>query len=225
MQQKNIWVGADDIQAGSGRTGFWSTWEYINNFLHEASGGLTRGYSDCDFVPDFAILGKALGLGMPIGAVIFPKHNLPNGWEGGTFPWFPMSVANAILFLDILEDENLIEKVKTNGEYLKNKLTVLAGEIADAKTVVIGRESEEGAKHILRQKGTGFMQGLEFRDICNSADPETRDKVLVNLAKNGVLTHGAGLNSLNPTIRFTPPYITTKEEIDEMIAALKKSVL
>ena len=57
------------------------------------------------------------------------------------------------------------------------------------------------------------------------ADHETRDKVLVNLAKNGILTHGAGLNAINPTIRFTPPYITTKEDIDEMITALKKSIL
>lgn len=218
LRQKGIWIGVDDIQAGSGRTGFWSTWDYLNAIAKE-------GVIDSEFTPDFAILGKALGLGMPIGAVIFPKVDLPNGWEGGTFPWFPASVAQAILFMDIIEDENLIEKVKENGEYLKNQLTKLAGEIGQAKQIVVAREGEEAPKHLLRQKGTGFMQGLEFREIRKGADPETRDKILTNLAKNGVLTHGAGLASLNPTIRFTPPYITTKEDIDEMIVALKKSIL
>ena len=218
FQQKDIWVGVDDIQAGSGRTGFWSTWEYLNEMTKDES-------IHSNFTPNFAILGKALGLGMPIGAVVFPKIHLPNGWEGGTFPWFPASVAQAILFLDIIEDEKLIEKVKENGEYLKNQLITLSGEIGQAKQIVVAREGEEAPKHSLYQKGVGFMQGLEFKEVRKGADHETRDKVLVNLAKNGILTHGAGLNAINPTIRFTPPYITTKEDIDEMITALKKSIL
>jgi 4-aminobutyrate aminotransferase len=209
FQNKDILAGIDDIQAGNGRTGFWSSWEWLNYMTPNSP----------EFVPDFVIQGKALGGGLPIGAVIFPKNDLPNGWEGGTFPWFPASVAQAIIFLDIVEEEKLVEKVRENGEYLADKLKSVNEYVLEMVGEAVPRP------YNLIQKGIGFMQGLEFRKEWREPDARLRNKVLANLAENGVLTQGAGNDNINPTIRFTPPYITTNKDIDEMAEALKKSII
>jgi len=94
----------------------------------------------------------------------------------------------------LFETQNVLENVKENGAYLYEKLEEFAKENPLVK----------------EHRGFGFMQGLEFtvpvKDIASKA------------LENGLILISAGAN----TIRFLPPLVMQKAQIDEMIELLKK---
>ena len=150
--------------------------------------------------PDIMTTAKALGCGVPVGAFLMTEkvgqNSLAAGDHGTTYGGNPLACAAIEKVLDLFEKNHIIEHVREVGPYLEQRL----------------EELKEKHDCILERRGVGLMQGLMFDrpvgDIINRA--LERGLVLIN----------AGTN----IIRFVPPLIIEKENVDEMIAILDNSI-
>ena len=164
--------------------------------LDEVQSGLGRtgklfAYEHSNIRPDGLILGKALGGGfMPVSVFLSSEEVLQwmnPGSHGSTFGGNPLGSAIAKRSLELLEEENLIENSRVMGEYFKNSLLELNSGI------------------IKEIRGKGLWLGVEI-------DPKyIEGKALSKLLlSKGILCK----ETRETTIRFAPPLIITKEEID-----------
>ena len=115
------------------------------------------------------------------------------GDHGATYGGNPFVTAAVSKVFDLFESENILEHVKEISIYLQSKLDELV----------------EKYDFILERRGKGLMQGLEFNGPVKEYILEAMDKGLIIIA--------AGPNIL----RFVPPLIITKENVDEMIHILE----
>ena len=146
--------------------------------------------------PDVYVLGKALGGGaMPISAVVADKEILglfEPGSHGSTFGGNPLACACAISALEIIEEENLVQNSLEMGNYFMDKLKQIKNPI------------------IKEVRGKGLFIGLE---LFEKARPYCE-----KLMEHGLLCKDTHEN----VIRFAPPLIITKEEIDWAMERIKK---
>ena len=152
-------------------------------------------YQTFGVTPDITLCAKALGCGVPIGAFVASKKVsdvLVAGDHGTTYGGNPLVCAAASKVFDLFESMDILSNVKEVSAYLYEKLA----------------EIKKSNPHIVDHRGLGLMQGLEF-------DAPVKDKVLA-LLDAGVVTYAAGTN----VIRFIPPLIVSKENVDEMVAIL-----
>ena len=181
-REHNFLLIFDEIQCGLGRTGYFSAHEYF---------GVT---------PDIMTIAKPLAGGLPIGAILTTSkvgENINPGEHGSTFGGNPVTTAVAIEVVKRTSDKNLLNNVRTNGEYLKSLLEKL-------------KERTNGITDI---RGRGFMIGVEF-----NKNPEP---IIQKCFENGLLVCKSG----ETTIRLLPPLITTKEQIEEAVSKLEKAML
>ena len=147
--------------------------------------------------PDCMAVAKALGCGVPIGAFLMTEkvgaHSLVAGDHGTTYGGNPLATAAASKVFDLFKEKDILKNVKETGDYLYEKLELLYNEKED----------------IVGHRGLGFLQGLEFdhpvAEIINKA------------LEKGLVLINAGTN----IIRFVPPLIVSKENVDDMIDILK----
>ncbi len=150
--------------------------------------------------PDIMTVAKALGCGVPIGAFLLnekvSKNSLVAGDHGTTYGGNPLACAAANKVLEIFAQSNIIKNVNVVGDYLYEKLEGLKSK----------------SDKIIAHRGLGLIQGLEFSvpvaPIINEA------------LKKGLVLINAGTNIL----RFVPPLIVSKENVDEMIAILEDCI-
>ncbi len=176
--EKDILLILDEIQCGMGRTGSMFAW-------------LRYGVK-----PDIMTLAKGLTCGIPGGAFVVNKkvadNSLKAGDHGTTYGGNPLSASATVAVFKEYERLNIIENVKTVGDYLYKKLD----ELADKYDI------------IKAHRGIGLMQGLEFS--VPVAD------IIKNCIDSGLILINAGSSIL----RFVPPLIITKDDVDEMIGIL-----
>jgi acetylornithine/N-succinyldiaminopimelate aminotransferase len=175
---------ADEVQTGVGRTGKFLA------FHHEG------------VEPDVVALAKALGGGVPIGAMLckkFLEETLPPGSHGSTFGGNPLASAAALAVLEVLESDALMSAATSRGE-------VLAALLRGA--------AEKFPKLVETSRGRGLLQALVLRD---GVDPR---KVLGSLQASGVLVTVAGAQAL----RFSPPLIVTQAELEEACGLLERAL-
>ncbi len=146
--------------------------------------------------PDIMTVAKALGCGVPIGAFLLTekvaKASLAAGDHGSTYGGNPLVCAAADKVLELFEQNHIIENVREVGAYLYDKLEKTAAENSG----------------ILAHRGVGLIQGLEFKEPVAP---------IINAAlKHGLVLINAGSN----IIRFVPPLVIGKPEVDEMINIL-----
>ncbi len=150
--------------------------------------------------PDIMTSAKALGCGIPVGAFLMTEkvaqNSLVAGDHGTTYGGNPLATAAINKVLDIFEKENILANVAVVSAYLEEKLDTLANKYDAIET----------------RRGSGLMQGLVFDkpvgDIINKA------------LEKGLILINAGAN----IIRFLPPLIITKENVDEMMEILVESI-
>jgi acetylornithine aminotransferase/acetylornithine/N-succinyldiaminopimelate aminotransferase len=145
-------------------------------------------------------LAKALGNGMPIGAMLTRKEiaaSFVPGTHGSTFGGNPVACAAAVATMNIMLEDGFMAGVQEKGEYLQKGLEALAGRFPALAS---------GAR------GMGLIRGLVLTD----AGIEQGADMVKRLFDNGVLINFAG----NAVLRFLPPLIITKEEIDQLLAAV-----
>ena len=151
--------------------------------------------------PDIMTVAKALGCGVPIGAFLMTEkvaaNSLKAGDHGTTYGGNPLATAAADKVLDMFESTHVCDDVREVGSYMYDELEKLAAKCPD----------------IIGHRGLGFIQGLEFNhpvaDIINKA----LDKGLVLI------------NAGSSIIRFVPPLVMGKEDIDRMICILGEVLL
>ena len=152
--------------------------------------------------PDLLAIGKSIASGFPLSAVCARSH-LMSRWEptvhGTTFGGNPVSCAAAVATIQTIRDEKMLDNAKKNGEYLIQRLKAL-----QKKYPFIGNV-----------RGVGLMVGMEFvlpgKD--REPNPVAAKKVLNESLLRGLLLYPAGLRG--HVIRFAPPLIVTKEQIDD----------
>jgi len=146
-------------------------------------------------VPDVMCLAKPFAGGLPIGITVAKENvmsSLKVGEHSTTFSGSPLVCAAACAAIDVLVGEKLSERAATLGGYFKAKLEELQAKHSIVKEV----------------RGLGLMIGVELRfDVLN---------ILIKALDRGVLILDAGRNVL----RFLPPLVIEKEQIDKAISVL-----
>ena len=150
--------------------------------------------------PDIMTTAKALGCGVPVGAFLMTEkvaqHSLTSGDHGTTYGGNPLAAAAINVVLDLFRENHIIDNVQKTGAYLEEKLNGLAEKYDVIET----------------RRGIGMMQGLVF-------------KVPVGPVINKALEKGLILiNAGTDIIRFVPPLVITKEDVDQMIGILTESI-
>ncbi len=150
-----------------------------------------------DVKADIVTIAKGIGSGLPIGACVARAELMD--WKPGahasTFGGNPVCIAAALKTIELLEG-GLVQNSAEVGAYLKSGLERL-----QKKHDCIGDV-----------RGMGMMIGVEFVEdsVSNKPAPELRDRVEVACFERGLIILGAGTN----TIRWSPPLILTKENVD-----------
>ncbi|MGL6173936.1 MAG: aspartate aminotransferase family protein [Cellulosilyticaceae bacterium] len=160
--------------------------------------GSLFAYEQFEIQPDIITLAKGLGAGVPIGAMLCNDEAnvfIP-GDHASTFGGNPLVTTAASVVLEELIDNNRIQHVQEIGKYLRGELLKL----------------KEKYPMIIEVRGIGLMQGIELSGTAKEVIGECIDA--------GMLIVGAG----EKVIRFVPPLIIEREEIDQAITILEKAI-
>ncbi len=146
--------------------------------------------------PDIMTTAKALGCGVPVGAFLMTEKvaasSLTSGDHGTTYGGNPLAAAAISKVLDLFEEEKVLDNVNTVAPYLEEKLDELVKKYDFIET----------------RRGMGLMQGLVF-------DRPVADVINKALEKGLIL-----INAGTSIIRFVPPLVISKENVDAMIEIL-----
>ncbi|RPI75099.1 MAG: acetylornithine/succinylornithine family transaminase [Ignavibacteriales bacterium] len=162
---------ADEIQTGAGRT------------------GKPFAYNHYSILPDIVVTAKAIGGGLPLGALLVSSelNNIfTTGIHGTTFGGNPVACAAGNVVLKKVFETQLLEQVVSNGKFFIDHLNKLKNDFL---------------KDIKEVRGRGLMIGVEHLYECNEMVEKFRERgVLVNCTNQNV-------------IRILPPLIAEKEDI------------
>lgn len=150
--------------------------------------------------PDVMTVAKALGNGLPIGAFLAcgtAAKVLEPGDHGTTYGGNPLVCAAADKVLELFEEKNLVAHVQEIGQYLWEELEALAGRL----------------DCVAAHRGKGLMQGLE---LSMPVGPVVKTALLEE--------HLVLISAGSQVIRFVPPLVIEKEDVDEMIIRLERAV-
>ena len=177
QQRTGALLIADEVQCGLGRTGH------------------AFGFQRLGLEPDLVAVGKALGAGMPVGAVLLSERiaaAVSTGDHGSTYGGNLLACRAALVFLDALTAGGLQEHVQTVGAQFAAGLCELAGKHAVIREV----------------RGAGLMWGIDLHvDAAPFVEAALRRGVLINRTANTVL-------------RLLPPFVITAAEVDQALAQL-----
>lgn len=172
-KEHNIVLILDEIQSGYGRTGKF--------FAHQYAA----------IQPDIITVAKGMGNGFPMGGVLIAPHiQAKKEMLGTTFGGNYLACAAGIAVLEVLENEDLLQKATTTGEYLMKELKILS--------------------NIKEIRGIGLMIAIELYEPC----AQIRKQLLEEF---GIFT---GTSSNKNVLRILPPLNITTPEIDQLVTAL-----
>ncbi|WP_248404144.1 aspartate aminotransferase family protein [Butyrivibrio fibrisolvens] len=146
--------------------------------------------------PDIMTCAKALGCGVPVGAFLLNEktgqNSLKAGDHGTTYGGNPLACAAVSKVLDLFEQYNIIDNVNSVAPYLEKRLDELVDKY----------------DFVTKRRGRGLMQGLVF-------DRPVAD-IIVSAMDKGLILINAGPS----IIRFVPPLVISKDDVDKMIEIL-----
>ncbi|MFZ7104367.1 MAG: acetylornithine transaminase [Peptococcaceae bacterium] len=179
-RRHNVLLVIDEVQTGMGRT------------------GKAFGYQNFGITPDIITLAKALGGGVPIGAML-AKEEVARAFVPGdhaaTFGGNPLATAAALAASAVLLEQDFLASVVEKGNYFRGKLN----------------ELKSSHPEITKVKGQGLMIGCDLEGDALSI-------VQFCLGK-GILINAVG----GKILRFVPPLTVTKEEIDQVVEVLAQA--
>ncbi len=179
-RQLGVLMIVDEIQTGIGRTG--------RLFAFEHAG----------IEPDIVTLGKGLGGGVPIAALVAAETAscFEFGDQGGTFNGTPLMAAVGCAVVETVRNPRFLDAVAANGHYLMERLRILSAELGHGEL-----------------RGRGLLVALELNG-CDAA------KVARAAFDRGLL-----VNAPRPaTLRFMPSLTVSRDEIDQMVDLLRASL-
>ena len=159
--------------------------------------GAVMSYMNYGIKPDIVSMAKAMGGGMPIGAICATAEvaaAFTPGSHGSTFGGSPVSCAASLAEIDELLSRDLAGNAKEMGAYFMDELRNLP--------------------HVKEVRGQGLLVGVEFDDTVNAVD-----------IKHGCFDRKLLVTAIGSSIiRMVPPLILTKEDCDKAFAILKETV-
>lgn len=160
--------------------------------------GKLFAYEHFGVTPDIMTLAKALGNGFPISAVLMTDKiaKYIDSDHSSTYGGNPLAMRAGVLVLTEMLEKDIPSLAMETGRYFKDELLKLKDEFEIIKDV----------------KGLGLMLGIELEEKC--------DDYVEKLVEKGFLTNCTQEN----IIRFLPPLVIKKSEIDSLIAALKETL-
>ncbi|GAB4340081.1 MAG: acetylornithine transaminase [Desulfobulbaceae bacterium] len=180
--ERDLLLIFDEVQTGMGRT------------------GSLFAYQQLGVEPDIMTLAKALGNGLPIGAMLTRDEiaaSLGVGTHASTFGGNPVAAAAGVAVLREMLADGFLEGVRERGAYLAQRLGEVADRFPSLATGV---------------RGSGLLLGL----VLTEAGRELGARIVDELFREGVLINFAG----NSVLRFIPPLIVTEEDIDLLVERL-----
>jgi len=179
-QAKNCLLIVDEVQTGIGRT------------------GTLFAYEQYDIEPDIITLGKGLGGGVPLAALVTKKafSCFDYGDQGGTFNGNPLMCAAGLAVMETVGKPAFLQRVQDNAGYLRNQLQQLAQEYALGEV-----------------RGSGLLLALQTANLAASSIAEAAfgNRLLINAPRPDIL-------------RFMPALNVSQAEIDEMIGRLAGAI-
>ena len=183
---------SDEVKVGVGRTGVFHAFENFN------------------IEPDVVIMGKGLGGGLPISAVIGPEWlmNFSTGFSLQTLHGNPVCAAAAISVLQTIDGEKLLRNANDVGAYIHDRLNVLA--------------TQQPAIHEVR--GIGLALGIELRDdiLPGVSGKDLAARVVFRAFQLGLVVYYVGIHS--NVIELTPALNITKSIAVQGLAILEKAL-
>jgi len=188
-RRHGILLVVDEVQMGMGRTGKWFSYEHFN------------------LEPDIVVMGKALGSGLPISAVVARAQIMDALEVPGhlfTLQGNSLCARAALATLEVMEEEGLVRRSAQLGRELKEKLTKL-------------------------QDSVGLIGDVRGRGLCIGVDlvkdPDTRErdgetavKVVYEAYQQGILL----LFTAGNVLRIQPPLVIEKEDLDRAYLVLER---
>jgi acetylornithine/succinyldiaminopimelate/putrescine aminotransferase len=154
--------------------------------------------SHADVTLDVVSLAKALGGGLPIGALVARRElAFATGEHASTFGGGPVPSSAALAVLDAIGSDDLLANVRSMGALLRRDVERLA---------------PDGA--LVDVRGAGLLLGMQL------ARPIAAAEVVTSLRRRGVLASSAGPD----VVRYTPPYTIGAAEVDEAAKALSDAL-
>ncbi|MBE9064245.1 aspartate aminotransferase family protein [cf. Phormidesmis sp. LEGE 11477] len=183
--QLGILLILDEVQVGMGRTG--NLW----------------GYQTVGVEPDVFTSAKALGGGIPIGAILTKHHCdvLRPGEHGSTFGGNPFACGVAMAVCQTLEQENVLENVRSRGTQLRKGLKAIASKYPELCQGV---------------RGWGLINGL----VLNPDSGIAAIDIVKAALDQGLLILPAGTQ----VVRLVPPLIVSEAEVDKALSLLNKTL-
>jgi predicted acetylornithine/succinylornithine family transaminase len=170
---------ADEIQCGLGRTGRYFAYQKFSS------------------KPDVVVIAKPLAAGLPLGAILTSEAvalRVSPGLHGTTFGGGPLACATALEFLNIIEDEKLLENIRARSAELREGLSALAAKFPFIREI----------------RGEGLMIGIELSiDGAPFVTQALQRGLLINC------THDF-------TLRFLPPFLVTRAQVRQFLRLLEQ---
>jgi len=197
VRKKNALCIADEVQTGFGRVGdnFWAFQEH-------------------DIIPDIVTLGKPMGNGHPIAAVVTSEkiaNTFNNGMEYfNSFGGNPVSCAVGNAVLDVIENDNLQQNAKIVGTYFVKELNKI---------------KQNFPNYISSISGKGLFIGIDLIQKGNFLLPNQKlaTDLINNLRHKGILLSTDG--PYNNVIKIKPPMVFKKENVDFVCSEIKKFLI
>ena len=182
--ERDILLMYDEVQVGSGRT------------------GKLFAYQNYGVEPDTCSMAKALGSGVPIGAVCAKgdaAKTLIPGTHGSTFAGGPLACGLAAATLDVFLNEGVLDHAAKTGEHFRAQL---------------GKMAEKHPGIVKEVRGMGMINGVEL------TDNEVASKVVDKCFEQGVLINCTA----GSVLRFIPPLVASEAECDIVVEAIDKAL-
>jgi 4-aminobutyrate aminotransferase/(S)-3-amino-2-methylpropionate transaminase len=187
-----ILLVVDEVQTGFGRTGRFFAIEHFG------------------VEPDLITVAKSIASGLPLSGVIGKREileALPENALGGTFVGNPVSCAAALAVLDVIEEENLLQRAEVIGQLLWRRFDQMA-----RRYPLIGEV-----------RGLGAMVGIELvKDRASKAPaPQETKQIIQKAMERGVLLVKAGI--YDNVIRILSPLVITDSQLEEALDILEEA--
>ena len=191
-RRHDIYLVVDEVKVGMGRTGEWFAFQHS------------------DVTPDVVVLGKSLGGGLPLSAVVARKEILDVGPALALFTTAgnALSCSAALATIEAIEEDGLVDNARTVGAYLHDALSALKGQHALVGDI----------------RGLGLIQGVELVRDRDTKEPASFEaaKVVYRAWELGLVVFYAGMFS--NVIELTPPLVLSEAEVDEGVAILDRAL-
>jgi 4-aminobutyrate aminotransferase len=191
-RRHDTYLVVDEVKVGMGRTGEWFAFQHS---------GVT---------PDVVILGKSLGGGLPLSAVVARKEILDVGPALALFTTAgnALSCTAGLATIEAIEQDGLVDRARKVGAYLHDRLASLEG-----RHPLVGDV-----------RGLGLIQGVELVNNPDTKEPASAEaaKVAFRAWELGLVVFYAGMFS--NVLEVTPPLVLSEADVDEGVTILDQAL-